>query len=630
MTSGEKPKSAVWVPLVVGDEVRGDHLAPEHRPRGRLQRLRRRAPDDARRQPQRRARERPPDRRDPPAARRAGDGQRGRPGALEPARPRRAARARRRADATDVRGRHLLRRAPRRRRTDQIEFPYFHESGEPAASGAVRLRRGADVADPAVAREPLLLNRAGGLGRDRRRRASGTQAKSYLGVPILAGDTAIGVDQRPEHDTRGPLRRVRRAAAVDDRRERRRRDPERPALPGGPPPRRRDGGPGRGRPGDLGDARRPGRPRADRRAGPRPCSRPTRRRCSSPSRTAGTFRAILAIGELADALRADTILEGEGIIGDVIRTADARVRQRRRCATPRTVDIPGTEDHNPSIERLMVAPLIARDRVTGVAAVWRTEGEPFAQADLDFLVGLARQASIAIENARLFADAQEAHGRGRGREPGEERVPRRDEPRDPDADERGHRDERPAPRDGARRRAARLRRDDPDVRRRAAHDHQRHPRLLEDRGGQGRPRSRAVLAARRRSRAPSTSSRRSPAKQGRRARLRDGRRPAGGDRRRRRPAPPDRPQPPVERDQVHRAGRGRPVASRRREPADGRRRRGRSTSTSGTPASASRRSGWTCSSSRSARSTRRSRGATAGRASAWRSAGASPSRWAAR
>jgi len=62
----------------------------------------------------------------------------------------------------------------------------------------------------------------------------------------------------------------------------------------------------------------------------------------------------------------------------------------------RTIDIPGTEDHNPEIERLMVAPLTARDRVTGLAVVWRSGGVPFVQADLDFLVGLARQASIAF------------------------------------------------------------------------------------------------------------------------------------------------------------------------------------------------------------------------------------------
>src|SRR5262249_26980087 len=110
----------------------------------------------------------------------------------------------------------------------------------------------------------------------------------------------------------------------------------------------------------------------------------------------GGFTARLAIGELADALLADTIIEGEGIIGDIIRTRTPEF-VNITAEDPRVVDIPGTEDDTPAVERLMAAPLISRDRVIGVAAVWRTEGQPFDQEDLDFLVGLARQAAIAIE-----------------------------------------------------------------------------------------------------------------------------------------------------------------------------------------------------------------------------------------
>ena len=74
-------------------------------------------------------------------------------------------------------------------------------------------------------------------------------------------------------------------------------------------------------------------------------------------------------------------------------------------------------------------------------------------------------------------------GRGRGGEPGEERVSGDDEPRDPDADERGDRDDGAAARHGAERGAARVRGDGAAVRRGAAHADQRHPGLLEDRGG---------------------------------------------------------------------------------------------------------------------------------------------------
>jgi signal transduction histidine kinase/CheY-like chemotaxis protein/HPt (histidine-containing phosphotransfer) domain-containing protein len=41
-------------------------------------------------------------------------------------------------------------------------------------------------------------------------------------------------------------------------------------------------------------------------------------------------------------------------------------------------------------------------------ALWRTGGNRFTDADLNFLRGLSQQAAIAIENARLFAEAQEA------------------------------------------------------------------------------------------------------------------------------------------------------------------------------------------------------------------------------
>ena len=54
----------------------------------------------------------------------------------------------------------------------------------------------------------------------------------------------------------------------------------------------------------------------------------------------------------------------------------------------------------------MAAPLIVRGDVAGVLAVWRFAGSsPFTSADLNFLVGLSQQAAIALENARLFADA---------------------------------------------------------------------------------------------------------------------------------------------------------------------------------------------------------------------------------
>ncbi len=57
----------------------------------------------------------------------------------------------------------------------------------------------------------------------------------------------------------------------------------------------------------------------------------------------------------------------------------------------------------------MIAPLIAHDDVIGGMAVWRpVPSELFTQSDLDLLVGLSQQAAIAIDNARLFREAEAA------------------------------------------------------------------------------------------------------------------------------------------------------------------------------------------------------------------------------
>jgi GAF domain-containing protein/DNA-binding response OmpR family regulator len=285
-----------------------------------------------------------------------------------------------------------------------IQFPYFHEVGvriarEPFAFGEGLTSR------ILVAREPLILNHQadwdaiGGVG-------LGLQAKSYLGVPIMAGDTAIGVisvqsTKREGRFGESDLRLLSTiaanvAVAIQNARlyqEAHRRGDEMAVLA------------------EVGQEisatldTRAVIERIGERVHTLLTADTTALFVADPD--GRTFRAILALGELADAIRADTILEGEGVIGDIIRTRTPEfVNDVGRDG--RTVDIPGTDEHNPEIDRLMVAPLIARDRVTGVAAVWRSGRVPFVQADLDFLVGLARQASIAFENARLFGEAHEA------------------------------------------------------------------------------------------------------------------------------------------------------------------------------------------------------------------------------
>ncbi|MBA2381195.1 MAG: GAF domain-containing protein, partial [Chloroflexi bacterium] len=284
----------------------------------------------------------------------------------------------------------------------RIEFPYFNEFG--AATGQEPIAFGEGLTSRIVqGRETLLLNRAAdwdALGT----RGVGTTSKSYLGVPILVGDVAIGAIsvQSTRHEGRFSESDSRLLSTIAANvgvaiqnarlyREAHRRGDEMSALA------------------DVGQEISA---TLDVEAVLRQIGQRVQSLLAADSSAlfladpdGRTYRAILALGEIADQIMADSITEGEGIIGDVVRRRTPEFINDVGLDT-RTITIPGTE--TVAVERLMVAPLIARDRVTGVMAVWRDGGEPFAQADLDFLVGLARQASIAIENARLFAEARDA------------------------------------------------------------------------------------------------------------------------------------------------------------------------------------------------------------------------------
>ena len=116
---------------------------------------------------------------------------------------------------------------------------------------------------------------------------------------------------------------------------------------------------------------------------------------------ADRYLPLVAIGNLAEPIMADSIPIGEGVIGDLASRGVAEV-VNDLLHDPRGVQIPGSEEDDE--ERLMAAPLLARGRVIGMMAVWRTESDAplFTDEDLNFLVGLSQQAAIAIETARLF------------------------------------------------------------------------------------------------------------------------------------------------------------------------------------------------------------------------------------
>jgi GAF domain-containing protein/DNA-binding response OmpR family regulator len=124
-----------------------------------------------------------------------------------------------------------------------------------------------------------------------------------------------------------------------------------------------------------------------------------------PDADATTYRAIVAIGTVAEQIRETGIQVGSGIIGSIL--ADGRAEFINDTQKdPRAIQIAGTELEDN--ERLMVAPLVAGKQVKGALAVWRTRGRLFDDAELEFLVGLSQQAAVAIENARLFDETHKA------------------------------------------------------------------------------------------------------------------------------------------------------------------------------------------------------------------------------
>jgi signal transduction histidine kinase/DNA-binding response OmpR family regulator len=121
----------------------------------------------------------------------------------------------------------------------------------------------------------------------------------------------------------------------------------------------------------------------------------------------GVFRAAAVAGGGAGELKQVSFKVGQGILGSVAAEGEAEIIADA-VKDPRMVHIEGSE---PEVEgeKLMVAPLLSMERVIGVIAVWRGASESaFQVEDLEFLKGIGRQASVAIRNAQLFGQAKAA------------------------------------------------------------------------------------------------------------------------------------------------------------------------------------------------------------------------------
>jgi signal transduction histidine kinase/DNA-binding response OmpR family regulator len=288
-------------------------------------------------------------------------------------------------------------------RTDRIEFPYHVERGEPVVQPPIALGQGLTGGIIQTGR-PLLLNSIAEI-EEATATALGTPCSSYLGVPIMLGDEAIGVISVQSTEVEGRFRpadvqllstlAANVGVAIHNARlyrETGRRADEMAALA------------------DLGrdalamfDAEEVLGRIAER---ARELLEAATSAVLLPDPDGRTFRATVVVGDNAEEIRRDVFVVGEGIIGDLASRAAAEfvndVEVDRRAQ-----QIAGTEKEEG--DRLMAAPLLARAQVIGMMSVWRHAGStPFTPADLSFLISLSQQAAAAIENARLFQVAQAA------------------------------------------------------------------------------------------------------------------------------------------------------------------------------------------------------------------------------
>ena len=289
------------------------------------------------------------------------------------------------------------------RDTGLIDFPYRVERGRSEPRPPMPVGQGL-TSQILESKQPLLMNRAeqfeavGGP-------IIGTVAKSYLGVPILVGDEAIGVVSVQSIDEDGRfgeadarlLSTIASNVGTAIRNAQLYRESQRRAL-------------------ETAELAEVGREISATLDLDGLLERITvRAKELLEVETSGVFlaepggqafRAISVVGANAEELKADTIILGEGIIGGAAATGRAEI-VNDTAADGRSVPIAGVPEE--ADERIMVAPLVGRGGVIGMMAAWRPPTAPaFTEHDLDFLVGLSQQAAVAIDNARLFAEANEA------------------------------------------------------------------------------------------------------------------------------------------------------------------------------------------------------------------------------
>ena len=117
-----------------------------------------------------------------------------------------------------------------------------------------------------------------------------------------------------------------------------------------------------------------------------------------------TMHAIAALGKDSEEIKNDPLTIGSGILGNIALQNIGEI-VNDTANDPRAIIVKGTQME--LYEHIMGVPILLKDKHTGLLTVWRSGvGTDFTPRELDFLTNLARQAAVAIENARLYDETE--------------------------------------------------------------------------------------------------------------------------------------------------------------------------------------------------------------------------------
>ncbi|HSR19587.1 MAG TPA: GAF domain-containing protein, partial [Anaerolineales bacterium] len=285
--------------------------------------------------------------------------------------------------------------------TNLIAFPYQH--GQELSP----MRLGEGITSKIIeSGQPILINqeldhRIGELGKQR----MGREARSYLGVPITAGGEPIGVisvqsTQQENAFTEDDARLLstiaaNAGAAIRAARlhaETRRRAQEMATLA------------------EIGNeiaATRELEPVLERIAAhAKEIMRVRDIAILLRDPDGEAFHNKVALGRYSEEMKALVVRPGIGLGGSILAGGVAELINDPEH-DPRRITVPGTPDFEEDPECLMGAPLVSRGEVIGAIMVWRLRRDGlFTQNELDFLVSVGRQTTIAIESARLYLETR--------------------------------------------------------------------------------------------------------------------------------------------------------------------------------------------------------------------------------